>query len=63
VSQALAEKPSGCVIWIRVAADLDTGYHGDGRLPLARTLAIGPVIVTVPLADQRKMRSQRPLIK
>jgi hypothetical protein len=25
VSQALAEKPSGCVIWIRVAADLDTG--------------------------------------
>jgi hypothetical protein len=25
VSQALAEKPSGCVIWIRVAADLDMG--------------------------------------
>lgn len=25
VSQTLAEKPSGCVIWIRVAADLEMG--------------------------------------
>jgi hypothetical protein len=34
VSQALAEKPSGCVIWIRVAADLDMGpFFSFGAAP------------------------------
>lgn len=34
ISQALAEKPSGCVIWIRVSATLDMGpFYWFGGIP------------------------------